>query len=385
MKNFVVLIFLFCSAMLYGQGYTVKLKISNVPHDKIRLVYFEGDTLVANSNYVKSDGWIVFEGIVKEPLVSNIIIANNPSLEILTTDGGIIPGPDLSFFLSNDIIEILGEASILYASTVNGGVQNKEWTSVKYQLAIIEGANWLLLKNYFANKDRMPEEDRKTITSAMEENKKIGNLLKNEFIDRNTGSLVSLFYLTEMMHTEVTLEELQFFYTRLDDNLKTHSYAKNVLGGIAKLKKSAIGLQAMNFQRTTNKGVNFNLDDLKGKYVLLDFWGSWCVPCRISHPHLLSLYNKYKGDSFEIVGIAQESGKNLEQANVTWRKAIEIDKLIYINVLNNEETQGMDIVNAYGISAFPTKVLLDKNGIIIARFIGDDPNLDENLKSIFGF
>ncbi|MCI0920898.1 TlpA disulfide reductase family protein [Sphingobacterium rhinopitheci] len=384
MKNLLLLLFLFCSVMLYGQGYTLKLKIENQSTNKFTLAYNIGDDLVIDSSAVPIDGWMVFKGNIEEPVVANVIIRNHPKLQI-DLDQGMIPGPALRLILSNDIIEVLGDANTLYAATVIGGKANTEWAAIKSEQAMIEGANWLLMKKYYATKNTMSAEEEKTLISTLTENQKISNELRNQFLEKNPSSLVSLFYLTEMMYAELSLEELKAAYNKIDDTLKSHSYATSIVQLMSNLEKAATGQKAINFQRITNNGEKFNLNDLKGKYVLLDFWGSWCMPCRQSHPHLIELYNKYRGDDFELVGIAFETSKSIEQANYTWKKAIEEDKLKYINVLNNTDMDQVDIVTAYGISAFPTKVLLDKNGIIIARWSGDDPGLDRTLKDIFGF
>ena len=132
-----------------------------------------------------------------------------------------------------------------------------------------------------------------------------------------------------------------------------------------------------------------NLADYKGKYVLLDFWGSWCGPCRAGNPHLKDLYAKYKTKGFTIIGIANESG-TIAEASAAWKKAVKEDGLPWIQVLNNEGKDKVDVTNIYEVSAFPTKILVDKDGKIIGRYTGTsagagvaDP-LEEKLKEVMG-
>ena len=120
-------------------------------------------------------------------------------------------------------------------------------------------------------------------------------------------------------------------------------------------------------------GKQLNLEALKGKYVLLDFWGSWCAPCRASHPHLKELYSKYKDKGFEIVGIAQEHASDLKIARGLWTEAITKDGLPWIQVLDNENGAKFDAVKEFAIAAFPTKILLDKEGNVIGRYVGNGP------------
>ncbi|PWS33085.1 TlpA family protein disulfide reductase [Pedobacter paludis] len=134
-------------------------------------------------------------------------------------------------------------------------------------------------------------------------------------------------------------------------------------------------------------GKPIDFKSLKGKYFLLDFWGSWCGPCRASHPHLKELYNKYKGSGFEIVGIAQESGNNLVIARSKWTEAIAKDGLTWLQVLDNENIKAFSAVNEFAVTAFPTKILLDKQGNVIAKYVGNGvggEGFTQKLAEIFG-
>ena len=130
------------------------------------------------------------------------------------------------------------------------------------------------------------------------------------------------------------------------------------------------------------KGLDGNMVDIaamKGKVVLIDFWGSWCGPCRKSHPHLKAVYEKYKSKGLEIVGVAVENGTK-EKQQESWKKAIAEDGITWLQVLNNRETN--DIAKEYGVKVFPTKILVDKNGKIVLRSVGDGNELDEKLAEL---
>lgn len=127
----------------------------------------------------------------------------------------------------------------------------------------------------------------------------------------------------------------------------------------------------------------------KGRYLLLDFWASWCVPCRKNNPHLISVYKKYKGKGLAVIGIADDDGDT-----TAWKRAIETDSVgIWNHVLKGlnkiaklkGERNDEDISEKFGVGEIPTMILIDKNGMIIGRYKGaeDNPVLDKKLSEIF--
>ncbi|ULQ53544.1 peroxiredoxin family protein [Flavihumibacter fluvii] len=120
-----------------------------------------------------------------------------------------------------------------------------------------------------------------------------------------------------------------------------------------------IGTIAPDISLTNNNGQTIKLSSLRGKVVLVDFWASWCMPCRKSNHAILPVYNKYKNKGFEVYGIS------LDQDSVAWQKAVMADR---INWLQFNETGGWETntANAWKIEFLPTSFLLDKNGMIIS-------------------
>ncbi|NLR81181.1 TlpA disulfide reductase family protein [Chitinophaga eiseniae] len=124
----------------------------------------------------------------------------------------------------------------------------------------------------------------------------------------------------------------------------------------------------------------------QGKYLLIDFWGSWCHPCRASHPHLKELYEKYHSKGLVIIGVANETGKDIAQQRKTWLQAIAQDQLPWYQLLNNEQQTQFDAVTAFRVNAFPTKILLDKDGNIVGRYTGNGDGSNEltaQLEQVF--
>jgi thiol-disulfide isomerase/thioredoxin len=140
--------------------------------------------------------------------------------------------------------------------------------------------------------------------------------------------------------------------------------------------KNITGEKAIEINSQLPDGTPFALSNLKGNYVLLDFWGSWCGPCRSSHPELVSLYNRFKGQTFkdakgfEIVSIA------LEQSKKNWENAIQADQLNWPYHLMEQTSFDSPIAKAYSVKQIPTKFLINPEGVMMAV----DPSFQEIAK-----
>jgi len=136
------------------------------------------------------------------------------------------------------------------------------------------------------------------------------------------------------------------------------------------------GAQAPEISLNTPEGEILKLSDLKGKYVLVDFWASWCKPCRIENPNVVKAYNKYKDKGFEILGVSLDRDKN------RWLQAIAADGLTWKHVSDLKYFQS-EAALTYGVSAIPYTVLIDKEGKIIAQNLRG-PSLERKLEELFG-
>lgn len=146
---------------------------------------------------------------------------------------------------------------------------------------------------------------------------------------------------------------------------------------IAVLKGPAgSGDEAPNIVGQTPEGKTLELKSLRGKYVLIDFWASWCGPCRRDNPHVVSLYNKYKDKGFDILGVS------LDNSEEKWKEAIISDKLTW-NHVSDLKGWASELSKPYGVKGIPYTVLLDKEGKIIAERLRG-PSLDAKLLELFG-
>ncbi|MES2777888.1 MAG: TlpA disulfide reductase family protein [Bacteroidota bacterium] len=218
--------------------------------------------------------------------------------------------------------------------------------------------------------------------------------IESDFIKANPNSYVTA-YLLSYSGGKIPDDSVKIIFDRFPEKVKNSPFGKMLVDKWAKQRMGLTGSMATNFTATDINGTSLSLADFKGKYVLLDFWASWCAPCRKGNPHLLQLYSQYKDKGFEIIGVSDDDNKP-----DAWRKAVGKDGIgVWKHVLRGLDlarVKNGDVKNhpgeisdsKYGITALPTKILIDPSGKIIGRYGGDggqreEEALDKKLKEIF--
>lgn len=167
------------------------------------------------------------------------------------------------------------------------------------------------------------------------------------------------------------------YYNRLSEKAKATDAGKTLYAKIQGVKNAYIGATVKNFQLPNEQGKSQAFEQFKGKYVLVDFWASWCSPCRASFPRVREVYGKLKGKNFEIVNISIDKNKD------AWLKAVKEEANPWPQWYDDQQ-----IANAlFNVSAVPTSYLIDPTGKIIMKEIGFDPKgggaMEKKLEEIF--
>ena len=228
--------------------------------------------------------------------------------------------------------------------------------------------------------------ERPTLEESEQMDKKKA-ALKQQYTDRmkaycesHPDSYITLVQIRNRVRDDA-VEDLEKDFRKLSSRMQASAAGKELEHAILAKKNSRVGVIAPDFTGMTPDGKTIKLSDYRGKYVLLDFWGSWCHACRYSHPHLLELFKKYHSCGLEFVNVASEYQKELAEKKKTWVKAIQEDGIEdFIHVLDTDENR---IVESYSIQFFPTKILISPTGEIIARWDGTAETLDSTLEKIF--
>ena len=233
--------------------------------------------------------------------------------------------------------------------------------------------------------------NRDSVSRLMEPYRKIYLERMTDYVKKYPSTALAANFLC-MNTGRMTLEQLKEAYNKLDETARQTSAGKEIAAESATLDRVAPGNPAPEIAKNDLvTGKPFALSSLKGKVVLLDFWASWCVPCRKSNPHVKALYEKYRKKGFDVVYVADNDSRPEDVL-----KAIDQDGIRkYHHVLRGLKTlkdangkmtgfdNSEDVSEQYAIHFLPTKYLIDREGKIIGKV--NDEELDAKLKEIFGF
>ena len=201
---------------------------------------------------------------------------------------------------------------------------------------------------------------------------------EESFIVENNDSYLSSLILQRMlMNQELEFETIESYFSRFNEIIKKTKSSKEIKNRINEVIESknaiSIGSTAPDFEGPGLDGESIALSDVKSKIILLDFWASWCGPCRIENPDLVKLKNKYSSNEFEIVGIS------LDRDRDSWINAIKNDNIENWVHISNLKFWGEPIAKLYKVIQMPTTFLLDENRNVIGK---DVKGIDlENLIS----
>lgn len=195
-----------------------------------------------------------------------------------------------------------------------------------------------------------------------------------DFIKNNPDNIGSAWELFHYLN-EKTLDKSKTMYDAFSTDLKNSEQGKEVSDRITTLSRIEVGNYAPGFRQNSVNDKEITLASYKGKYVLLEFWASWCGPCRAESPNVLKAYNKYKDKGFDVLSVS------LDHEKKNWETAIQKDGLLWTQVSDLKGWKN-EVATLYGVQAVPTNFLIDPSGKIIAENLrGED--LNKALQNLF--
>jgi thiol-disulfide isomerase/thioredoxin len=287
--------------------------------------------------------------------------------------------PAVQFFVSpRATITLQGALENLSLAKVTGGMLNDDLAT--YNALLFDAQtrmNELQPTIAQARRDGNTEVVEALFAKAREIRTELEDI-RVQFIANNPNMVFAAFLYSQNMISK-NLEEMETDFAKFGPRARNSVFGQQIADAIEASRATAIGALAPDFTQIDKEGNSISLTDYRGKYLILSFWGSWCGPCRQGHPALIELYNKYKNENFDILGLAGN-----ERDRDRWLAAIETDGLVWkqINMMENDAEQAL--AKIYNIRGYPSKLLLDPEGKVLAYCLGGWTEIREILSEIFG-
>lgn len=256
-----------------------------------------------------------------------------------------------------------------------GSVSQNEFNDYENLLSELYTKQQGVYNRYF----QTPREDTAKLRAIEIEYDVLDSMIQEariSWIHQHSNSYVSPYIIMKEMVYSATAEELKSNYEMFSEPIQTSYYGMEMKKRIEVLTLVSEGQPAPEIALPNKDGDTMRLSDLKGQYVLIDFWASWCRPCRNENPFVVAAYTKYHEQGFTVYGISLDDNRD------KWLKAIEDDGLIWNTHVSSLKGWENEFAKKYGVMSIPSNFLIDKEGVIVGKDLrGKD--LEAKLAEIF--
>jgi peroxiredoxin len=371
--------------MLFAQSgkYSLKGKIGKLKKPAVMVLQMNQGGILKKDTVTLKNGKFEFKGECSEPGSASVMLYRNGFPELLAVPKS--GNEQRTAMMENMKREALArEAMTIYIEPVVFSIVSKDsLKNAKISGSPINDDN-LKLKEALKPVDQLrkqmselaagvPREQQNTkeftdkIMPLSKQAQALQKELTYKFMAENPDSWLSLYQLRSMSSYAPDIREIEPVFNKFSDRLKNSKSGKEFAQSIDKMRSTAIGAVAPNFTQNDPNGKPVSLTDFRGKYVLVDFWASWCGPCRMENPHVVKTYNEFKDKNFTVLGVSLDR----ENGREDWLKAIEKDQLTWTQVSDLKFWKNEAAV-LYNVRGIPDNFLIDPKGVIVGRALRGD-------------
>ncbi len=361
MKKLLVAAFVLFQVSLFAQNgeFTLRGKVGTLNNPAIVYLSYQSEGKIVKDSAVLKNGEFVLKGNVANPVRATLNlypVGKKAPVNLRSVDY-------LQFVLDAGNINFESKDSIKLA-TISGSKINDENAKLKEltKAVDIQRAEFQAL-----TKDMTPEKqkDEAFMTQARkkyDELMELGKQVALKFIQENPDSWLCFEQLRTIGGYQPDVNVVEPLFNGLSERVKNTTTGKAYAANIVKWHKIAVGMIAPDFTQNDPDDKPVKLSDFRGKYVLLDFWASWCGPCRAENPNVVKAYNQYKEKNFTVLSVSLDH----EGAKDAWLAAVKKDNMTWNHVSDLKYWKN-EVAVQYTIQAIPDNFLLGPDGKILAR------------------
>jgi peroxiredoxin len=349
-----------CQVHDKSDQFTISVKLKGIENGKAFLKRYNGTNffIVDSTEFVKNS--FSFRGTVSSPELYRIFISGFDAY--------------IPLFVENSEISIVIDSNNFSNTYITGSKSDSIYKLFCRQIDSIDNVMQPVVEQYKDAQIRGNNKLSLYYEALLDSNYNKQIQFTKQFVEQHVSSTVAVFIIYKYLSGELNHNELKSLSLKIDTSLKNSTYFICLNNQIEIEQRTEVGQKATEFSLTDTSGTSIKLSSFSGKYVLIDFWASWCPPCREENPNVVEAYKKFGNKGFAVLGISFDSKRD------KWLKAIYDDKLTWTQL---SDLRGWEnaIGNLYGIRAIPSNLLIGPDGTILAKNLRGKA-LHEKLKAL---